>query len=233
LIWQTRVLLVFPTIIAIILGSLGWKIFIVVAAARCANRTKNSKLSVPFPKFTYTVLIAVMVLAALLPSWNGIKERSGFAAFKVPSASMCPTICIGDYLVADTHAYRPQPPVRGDIIMMKHASSDALFLKRVIALPGDRVSPGPNGSVLVKRPALPPARALQRADLEKREPADYSSFRSTTVPEGTFFVVGDNLEDSYDSRLREFGAVTADMIRGRPLYFYWSPTFSRIGCQIH
>jgi hypothetical protein len=55
---------------------------------------------------------------------------------------------------------------------------------------------------------------------EKREPADYSSFRSTTVPEGTFSVVGDNLEDSYDSRLREFGAVTADMIRGRPLYFY-------------
>jgi hypothetical protein len=62
----------------------------------------------------------------------------------------------------------------------------------------------------------------------------HSSFRSTTVPEGTFFVVGgDNLEDSYDSRIREFGAVTADMIRGRPLYFYWSPTFSRIGCQIH
>ncbi len=233
LIWQTRVLLVFPTIIGIILGSLGWKIFIVVDAARCASRTKNSKLSVPFPKFTYTVLIAVMVLAALLPSWNGIKERSGFAAFKVPSASMCPTICIGDYLVADTHAYRPHPPVRGDIIMLKHASSDALFLKRVIALPGDRVSPGPNGSVLVNgQPFRPPA-PCSVPTWEKREPADYSSFRSTTVPEGTFFVVGDNLEDSYDSRLREFGAVTADMIRGRPLYFYWSPTFSRIGCQIH
>jgi len=213
---------VFPTIITIILGSLGWKIFIVVDAARCAGRTKNSKLSVPFPKLTYTVLIAAMVLAALLPSWNGIKERSGFAAFKVPSASMCPTICIGDYLVADTHAYRSQPPERGDIIMMKHASSDALFLKRVVALPGDRVSPGPNGSVLVNgQPFRPPA-PCSVPTWEKREPGDYSSFRSTTVPEGTFFVVGDNLEDSHDSRIREFGAVTADMIRGRPLYFYWS-----------
>jgi hypothetical protein len=90
LVWQTRVLLEFPTMITVVLVSLGWKIFVVVDAARCAGGTKKPELSVPFPKLTHTALIAVMVLAALLPSWNSIKERSGFAAFKVPAASMCP-----------------------------------------------------------------------------------------------------------------------------------------------
>jgi hypothetical protein len=53
------------------------------------------------------------------------------------------------------------------------------------------------------------------------------------VQEGTFFVVGDNLDQSFDSRVPEFGNVTLDMLRGKPLYFYWSPGRSRIACSLH
>jgi hypothetical protein len=45
-------------------------------------------------------------------------------------------------------------------------------------------------------------------------------------------VVGDNLANSFDSRTPEFGPVRADMIRGKPLYLYWSPDLHRIGCTL-
>jgi Signal peptidase, peptidase S26 len=73
---------------------------------------------------------------------------------------------------------------------------------------------------------------LATTSARKCEPADYSSFRSTPVPEGTLFVDGDNLEDSYDSRIREFGPVTADMIRDRPPYFYSGLRTSVFNCSI-
>jgi len=40
-----------------------------------------------------------------------------------------------------------------------------------------------------------------------------------------------NLDNSFDSRILDFGPVTADMVRGKPLHLYWSPTRSRIGCS--
>jgi type IV secretory pathway protease TraF len=51
-------------------------------------------------------------------------------------------------------------------------------------------------------------------------------------PQGTFFVVGDNLANSFDSRIPEFGPVSADMIRGKPLFLYWSPNLRHIGCPL-
>jgi type IV secretory pathway protease TraF len=52
------------------------------------------------------------------------------------------------------------------------------------------------------------------------------------VAEGNYFVVGDNLQSSFDSRVGGFGPVTASMIRGKPLFLYWSPMHSRIGCAL-
>jgi len=66
----------------------------------------------------------------------------------------------------------------------------------------------------------------------KGDLADYSMFQPTTVPEGSFFVVGDNLPDSFDSRIPEFGPVTKNMVRGKALFLYWSSGHSRIGCSL-
>ena len=130
------------------------------------------------------------------------------------------------------HAYKSKLPQRGDLILMKHASSNGLFVKRVIGVAGDTVAPGSNGTILVNgHPFVPPAPCTP-AILQKIDSAEDFPFESTTVSEGSLFVVGDNLANSFDSRIAEFGAVTPDMVRGKPLYLYWSHASSRIGCTL-
>jgi hypothetical protein len=81
--------------------------------------------------------------------------------------------------------------------MLKYASSEAQFVKRVIGLPGDLIAPGPKGSVLVNGQAfhLPePCGHFIWFGVSSGDSSPMS--KSTKVPEGTFFVVGDNLNES-------------------------------------
>ncbi len=230
---KTRLLFAFSTMVVTILALGLWKLSVAAEAGYAAAAAKKPEPPVPMPQLTYPVLAVIFFVAVFVP-FPDLKSEAGFASFKVPSASMCPTICIGERFVADMHAYKLKPPQRGDLILMKHSSSGALFIKRVIGIPGDTVAPGPGGTILVKgqqigSPAPCGTRVLPKQD---PDPRDYPAFQSTTVPEGSFFVVGDNLANSFDSRLPDFGAVTPNMVRGKPLFLYWSPGTSRVGCKL-
>lgn len=210
---------------------IAWRVFIAAEAAYSGWAAKKPEAAPPLPRLTYPVAVVVLVLAAIYPSPDQLKRWTSFGAFRVPSASMCPTICLGERLVADMRAYKSGHPQRGDLILLKHKSSEGLFIKRVIGIPGDVVTPGANGSILINgKPLISPE--VCGSPIQQEGPsADYPMFKSTKVPEGTFFVVGDNLGSSFDSRIPEFGAVVLDDIRGRPLFLYWSPSRSRIGCR--
>ena len=216
--------------VALILSQLIWKVFVVIDAARCAKKKPESSIAIP--RLTYPVLVFFVILGTVFPTFPMVKEKSGFAAYKIPSRSMCPTICVGDRIVVDTNAYRSRDPRRGDVIALKHSTSEGPFLKRIIGLPGDVLAPGPNATVFVNGRTFVPPSPCGMPKWPKDEPFDYSEFHSIKVPEGTYFVVGDNFGNSFDSRVVQFGPVTRQMIVGKPLYFYWSPTHSRIGCEI-
>jgi len=62
------------------------------------------------------------LLAAFISDPDQFKSKAGFVGFKVPSASMCPTICIGERIAADMHAYKSKAPLRGDLVLIKHPS---------------------------------------------------------------------------------------------------------------
>ncbi len=230
---HTRLLLSFPTMVATLLVVWVWKLFVVAEAAHAAASAKKPEATLPLPWFTYSLIAVIVVLASYFPTLDHIKHGSGFSAFKIPSRSMCPTVCEGDRIVADINAYRSKPPGRGDVILLKQRTMEALLLKRVIGVAGDVVQPGPGGNVLVNGQTFHPPAACGSSNWPKLETSGViMSFQTTKVAEGTFFVVGDNLENSFDSRMPEFGAVTPDMVRGKPLYFVWSPVHSRIGCSI-
>lgn len=189
-----------------------------------------------------TVVIALFVITFLLQ------------AFQIPSPSMENTLLIGDYLLVDKLHFatgEPWPRVlpyskvkRGDIIVFHYPLHPYQhFVKRVIALPGDRVRIA-NRRVLVNgRPIDDKGYAIYRQrnserfrdnfpDYDQSPPGIYSDWwielkqqvrwGELVVPAGRFFVLGDNRDESFDSRY--WGFVPQSSVIGRPLIIYWSLT---------
>ena len=169
-------------------------------------------------------------------------------AFKIPSGSMIPTLLIGDHILVSKLAYGfqlPQdcefqvsfppvtcfsstilmnfdPPQRGDIIVFRYPEDENKdFIKRVIGLPGDTISIQ-NKKVMVNGQLLTDEAYTQRIDpgiIDGRiNPRD--NFGPITVPPDSYFVMGDNRDQSLDSRF--WGFVRMDKIKGRAFLVYWS-----------
>jgi signal peptidase I len=131
---------------------------------------------------------------------------------QVTGLSMEPHIRSGEYVVINTFAYRIGSPRRGDIVAFRHeGDTPAIFIKRVIGLPGDRVRID-RGQVY-----------LNGAKLDEpyvRHP-DGRTFGEIAVPSGCVYVLGDNRAESEDSRL--FGPVSDRLLIGRAIAGIWPP----------
>jgi signal peptidase I len=185
-----------------------------------------------------TVVIAVFVITFIVQ------------AFQIPSPSMENTLLVGDYLLVNKLCYgaggvgdyvMPYRRVkRGDIVVFHYPIAPAQhFVKRVIGVPGDHVRLV-NKQVFVNGVALRepyahfsrPANDLFRDNFPRLDvapgetPEWWLLLRKLVedgqliVPDGHYFVMGDNRDDSYDSRY--WGFVPGANIIGRPLLIYWS-----------
>jgi signal peptidase I len=131
---------------------------------------------------------------------------------QVTGLSMEPHIRSGEYVVINTFAYRIGTPRRGDIVAFRHeGDARAIFIKRVIGLPGDRIRID-RGQVY-----------LNGAELD--EPyvrhADGRTFGEIAVPSASVYVLGDNRAESEDSRF--FGPVNDGLLVGRAIAGIWPP----------
>ena len=223
---ETRILLTWWGLAASLPVLAGWRLIIPGEAAAAAWSMRKPERAFRRPRLSVALIAGIVILAAFLPL---SRQYAYFKAFRVPSDSMCPTICRGERIVADMSAYEKKPPQRGDLILLRHSPLEPLFIKRVVGVAGDTVGPGPKGAVFVNgRPlALPQICGLP---VRREEPEEMPSFLPVKVPEGSFFVLGDHLGNSLDSRYPQFGFVNITEVRGKPLYLYWSPGHSRIGC---
>lgn len=169
-------------------------------------------------------------------------------AFKIPSGSMIPTLLIGDHILVSKLAYGIQlpkdcefqmafppvtcfsstivmnfdPPQRGDVIVFRFPEDENKdFIKRLIGTPGDVIEIH-NKNVLVNGEAFVDKEFTQRVDpgiIDGRiNPRD--NFGPITVPADSYFVMGDNRDQSLDSRF--WGFVKMDKIKGRAFLVYWS-----------
>ncbi|MBB3168267.1 signal peptidase I [Simiduia aestuariiviva] len=211
-------------------------------------------VAVEYAKSFFPVLAFVLVLRSFLVE-----------PFQIPSASMVPTLQVGDFILVNKYAYGLRLPVtntkfvdigepeRGDVmVFFPPHKPDTYYIKRVIGLPGDEIVIA-DGSLYIngeKAPhqllaSLPAARPHYQVMEETLgdvghqihrniRPGAFSRSGQWVVPAGHYFMMGDNRDNSSDSR--DWGAVPEEAIVGKAfaIWMHWErflsvPSFSRAG----
>jgi signal peptidase I len=156
--------------------------------------------------------------------------------FYIPSGSMENTLLIGDHLFVNRFIYGPastglekrllplRPVQRGDIVVFRSPENPQLDLvKRCIGLPGDEIRLIDKDLYLNGKPVDDAGYAIHTDTYSDdfdphRQRRD--NFGPYTVPAGHYFCMGDNRDNSNDSRF--WGPLPAHMVKGRSLFIYWS-----------
>jgi len=181
----------------------------------------------------YTEAILVAVIFALFT------RTFLFQAFQVPTASMEKNILVGDHLIVNKFIFGPhgasllnrllpyRPVKRGDVLVFKFPEDPRRdFIKRTVALPGETVEIR-DKVISVEGVRLEEPEVYHSDDrIWPDDAALPDSYRRRdqahpfTVPPDSFFALGDNRDNSYDSRF--WGAVPAANLKGRAMFVYWS-----------
>lgn len=133
-----------------------------------------------------------------------------FQVSEVEGVSMMPTLSNKDRIIVDKISYNFKDPKRGDIVIIKSpADVREKYVKRIVALPGDRVKIEDNKFYLN---GVPQDESYINEKLIK------GFFSEVVVPNNTIFVLGDNRNESIDSRFNEVGFVRTKLIVGRAIF---------------
>jgi signal peptidase I len=193
------------------------------------NRARTRKL---IRVFLYLGGAVTLLFATLLVMFFHWTHSANLRAFRSGSDSMCPALCLNERIIAAMDAFDSQSPGRGDVILFYFQPGNVTYIKRVIAIGGDFVAPGPEDSILVNRKPVQLPGACGMPAWKGGSSSESIAFKAVTVPNGSYFVIGDNLNNSYDSRMEGFGFVKREQIRGKALFIYWSPGKSRFRCAV-
>lgn len=176
-------------------------------------------------EYTEAILIA-LVLALFIRSFV-------VQAFKIPSGSMEPTLLIGDHLLVNKFLYGIKNPItyetwvpittpqRGDVIVFKYPVNPKQdFIKRVVGIEGDTIQ-------LIDKELLVNNQPFQVQGAVHLDPNiipgafnPRDNFGPVTVPKNSLFVMGDNRDNSHDSRFWKF--VKLKNVKGKAFIIYWS-----------
>jgi signal peptidase I len=158
-------------------------------------------------------------------------------AFKMPADSMEPTLLIGDHFLVDKAAYgirlpllrsavlRPRPPARGDVAVFLYPRDRSReYIKRIIGLPGETVEIRGKTVYVDGRPLDEPyARYLSNSDGDL-DGEGRSHWGPEKVPAGHVFVLGDNRDNSADSRYWGYVPIADLLGKAKVVYFSWEST---------
>ena len=159
-------------------------------------------------RFIVDVIETLLLSVILFLGINAVTAR-----IRVDGSSMEPTLHNGEFIVVNKLAYRFGNPQTGDVIVFHFPRDpEQEYIKRVIGLPGDQVE-------IVDRLVFLNGSPIQEPYIAA--PPNYGP-ASWSVPEGSLFVLGDNRNNSSDSRT--WGTVPLEYVVGKAFLVYWPPT---------
>jgi signal peptidase I len=176
-----------------------------------------------------TTLVMAVAIAYCVQAWV-VKP------YRIPSESMVDTLRVSDRIIAARFLYHLKDPERGDIIVFQPNGegdqpfrtdhvADTVFVKRLIGLPGEIIGAREGRVYICDGGSAPDAtRPIEqtpgcRTLDESYVASEQEDFGPETIPEGRYFMMGDNRADSDDSR--NWGPIKRDQIIGRAFMTYW------------
>ncbi len=187
-------------------------------------KKKLKKKSV-FREYAEAAVIAIM-LALFIRTFV-------IQAFKIPSGSMIPTLLVGDHILVNKFIYGIKfpfvnktvipitTPQRDDVIVFIYPQDKSKdFIKRVIGLPGE-ILKMVDRKIYIDGKLYNDEYGIYKASHGQRSPVSAkTNYGPEKIPEGHLFVMGDNRDNSHDSRY--WGFVPIESVRGKALIIYWS-----------
>jgi signal peptidase I len=205
--------------VLVVLLGFAYTVYCVVDAMLIARRkriTYNLKKYNKWYVYLSCFLVSVLVVQPLVS--KTIKSNL-VEAFKIPSGAMIPTLLIGDHLLANKLIYKTNDPKRGDIIIFPFPKDPSKnYVKRLIGIEGDIIEIK-DKQLYVNGQAQSEPYIIHIDDKIVNNQAR-DNYGPVKVPPGSLFFMGDNRDNSYDSRF--FGFVSKDAIKGKAFSFYWS-----------
>jgi signal peptidase I len=193
---------------------------------------RNCRWSRIWPSYLAYFAISAVANFVFVPVW------AEYHAYVVPSEAMANTLIPGDYMMSNNSAYDEYGPERGDVVVFIYPGDDeTIYVKRCVAGPRDTVEIR-DKVLFVNEVEVPLPNSAKHIDtlpdgshnILSRRPGGLDSrdnWGPWAVPPGSYFMMGDNRDNSFDSRY--WKAVHRNLIIGKAMKIHWSGDLGRVG----
>ena len=179
------------------------------------NKASNNSEQEEFNIVKELIGMLIYIVVVIIVVWfivHFVGQRT-----EVSGESMYDTLEDGDNLWIDKLSYRFKDPKRFDIVVFPYQDSDVYYIKRVIGLPGEKVRIGDDGTIFINDEALE-----EDYGYETIMPDRIGRATDTiTLGEDEYFVMGDNRNNSKDSRFESVGNISKDELIGKAVLRMW------------